>query len=163
MSYRPGDPVRAAGSSAAGAAMDACESAQKLCLMGHPRSALVWSHVARAALDELDAVLEGLVGEDDGESSEPERPSKSPFEDPARDPLDKVMSHPEDLPGRLVQDVEEQYGVAFYVLKKSAENVKENDLHIGFQRAILRSLARHIEGTLERTDAKMLEEIGKEE
>ena len=67
MSYRPNDPFRAAGRSAAQAAMDACQSAQTLCGAGIPRSALVYSHTARAALDELDAMLATMIEEDEVE------------------------------------------------------------------------------------------------
>jgi len=68
MSYKPGDPFRAAGSSAAQAAIDACQSIQAYCVMGVPRSALVYSHVARAALDELDAQLATMIKDEERES-----------------------------------------------------------------------------------------------
>ncbi len=60
------------------------------------------------------------------------------------------------LPEELVQDLEEEYGTAFWILENTVQNVKEQDLNIGYQRGVLRIVVRQLECILERTDAKIL-------
>lgn len=77
------------------------------------------------------------------------------------DRLGWIMNHLEDLPEKLVQHLEEEYGIAFYVLSESTKNVKKQNLDIGYQRAILRFVAKQTEEILGRTDEMVLAEMEK--